>query len=272
MFGLIALLVLALILPNSVSERARGMARETFSPLQGLISSSLDRLRNAGASIRGWGGLPEEKRKIEEENLVLRNRVAELQRMEDENIRLRTLLGFQQRARQNLVAAEVIARDLSGWWRTVRLNRGFADGIALDQAVVNAEGLVGKIISVSESTSDVLLVSDPNCRMSVTIQGQPSHGILSGKGVSVRGHAVCVMDLILKDLPVNKGAEVLTSGLGGVFPKGWRVGYVDTVTMDASGLYQTADVLPAADLNDLQVVFVIRLSPAGSASQGRTGS
>jgi rod shape-determining protein MreC len=261
LFGLIALLVLALVLPNSVSERARGMARETFSPLQGLISSSLDRLRNAGASIRGWGGLPEENRKIAEENLVLHNRVAELQRMEEENIRLRSLLGFQQRSRQQLVASEVIARDLSGWWRTVRLNRGFEDGIALDQAVVNAEGLVGKIISVSERTSDVLLVSDPNCRMSVTIQGQPSHGILAGKGVSVRGHAVCVMDLILKDLPVNKGAEVLTSGLG-VFPKGWRVGYVDSVSMDASGLYQTADVLPAADLNDLQVVFVIRLSPA----------
>lgn len=267
--GLAALLVLALALPDAVSEHAKAGARETLAPLQGLISGTWRRLKNAGASIRGWGGLPEENRKLAETNLILQNRVLELQSLEEENLRLRGLLAFQRRSRQQLIAAEVIARDLSGWWRSVRLDKGERDGVALDQAVVTGDGLVGKVISVSERTSDVLLISDPNCRLSVVVARQTSHGILSGKGVSRRGHAVCEMDLINKDLSVNKGAEVVSSGLGGVFPRGWKVGSVDTVHMDASGLFQKADVIPSADLNNLSVVFVIKLVPAETAAGGR---
>jgi rod shape-determining protein MreC len=267
--GLTALLLLALVLPDSASERAKSAAREALSPMQGLISGTWRRLRNAGASIRGWGGLPEENRKLAETNLILQNRVLELQSLEDENLRLRELLAFQRRSRQQLIAAEVIARDLSGWWRSVRLDKGARDGVALDQAVVTGEGLVGKIISVSERTSDVLLISDPNCRLSVVLARQASHGILAGKGVSRRGHAVCEMDLINKDLPVARGAEVLSSGLGGVFPRGWKVGSVETVAMDASGLFQKADVIPSADLNNLAMVFVIKLTSAEPAPVGR---
>jgi rod shape-determining protein MreC len=261
--ALIALLVAVLILPTPVSRRARGIAAETLAPVQGLISGTIDRFGNASQAIRGWGGLPEENKKLAEENLVLTSRVRELQSLEQENIVLRDQLMFKKRTQQKLLGAEVVARNISGWWRSVRLDKGWRDGVGLDQAVVNADGLVGKIFEVSERTSDVLLISDPNCRLSVFIGGQASHGILSGKGVSRRGHAVCEMTLINKDLPVTKGAEVISSGLGGVFPRGWRVGFVDSVLMDSTGLYQSADIMPSADLNNLQVVFVVLMLPAG---------
>ena len=254
--GLLALLVLALALPDAVSEHAKAGARETLAPLQGLISGTLRRLKNAGASIRGWGGLPEENRKLAETNLILQNRVLELQSLEEENLRLRGLLAFQRRSRQQLIAAEVIARDLSGWWRSVRLDKGERDGVALDQAVVTGDGLVGKVISVSERTSDVLLISDPSCRVSVEVSGLGVFGVLRGKGASRKGHALCEVEFITKDVVIPAGTTVVTSGLGERFPKGVLIGVIEHVETDSSGLFQRADVMPAANLGRLTHVFV----------------
>jgi rod shape-determining protein MreC len=124
-------------------------------------------------------------------------------------------------------------------------------------AVVTPDGLVGKTVDVSLRTADVLLLSDPNCKVSARIARTGTFGLVSGTGPARDGAMLCRMEFINKDVPIRAGDQVLTSGLGGVFPPGLLVGYVDAVDLDESGLYQRADVVPRADLGRLTYVFVV---------------
>ena len=125
---------------------------------------------------------------------------------------------------------------------------------------------VGKTVEVSHHTARVLLLTDPTCKVAAKFPRNGAVGILRGGGVSLTGKAMleilcapdpCRMDFIAKDAPLHRGDEVVTSGLGGVFPAGLTVGYMQSVYMDRSGLYQHADVVPAADMGVLNRVFVL---------------
>jgi rod shape-determining protein MreC len=188
----------------------------------------------------------------------LQAEVRSLKDLEQENQRLREQMAFAQRDRRHLIPCEVIGRDSEGWWQTLRLNKGLAEGLTTNLAVVSVGGLVGKVISASTHSADVLLISDPACRVSAQVLRTGSFGVVSGRGPSWKGQVLSRMEFINKNTPILAGDEVVTSGLGGIFPKGLLIGYVDKVYLDRSGLYQHADVITRADLGSLQYVFVLR--------------
>ena len=117
--------------------------------------------------------------------------------------------------------------------------------------------MASRALSLSAHSADVLLLSDPSCRLSALVPRSDAHGVLFGRRVRRGGQPVYRMEFIDKDADLKVGDEVVTSGLGGLFPGGLLVGYIETVEDDRSGLYQVADVLPAADLGHLRVVFVV---------------
>jgi rod shape-determining protein MreC len=252
-----ALLLLVFNLPESVSSQVKSVLREAVAPLQGALSSFSNKTRESVESVRGIGGAVAENRKMSAELVRLRNEVRRLETLELQNITLREQLRFAQTSARDLIPSEVIARDISGWWQTIRLGKGLVDGVTANRAVVTTDGLVGKTVATSPHTADVLLVSDPGCKVSTQITRTGLFGVLTGQGTSWRGRVVCRMDFINKDTPVLPGDEVVTSGLGGVFPKGLLVGYVDRVEEDESGLYQRAYVVPKADLGGLTYAFVV---------------
>ncbi len=235
----------------------RTAAREGLAPLHGLVTSYSRRVKDAFSAIRGWGGLPDENRRLAEEIVILRNELNGLRSLETENVELRRQLGFARHSPHTLLPAEVIARDIGGWWQTLRIGLGSAAGVEANRAVLTSSGLVGKVAESTLRTSDVLLILDPGCKVSALITRTGSHGILSGKGVSIKGRMHCTLDLVNKDVPVKRGDKIVTSGLGGVFPPGIVIGYVDKVNADKSGLYQRADVLPSVDFGSLNYVFVM---------------
>jgi len=264
-FVLLAGLLGLLNLPLPASRRAKEAVRETLAPLHALVSGAGLRLREAGTTLRGIGGLASENRALQEEILRLRGEVRALQTDAKENAVLRELLGFRRRAGQRLVAAEVIARDSTGWWQTLRIDRGIQDGLTADLAVVTPDGLAGRTVELSDHTADVLLVSDPSCRVAVRIPRTGSNGVLSGTGVRWNGQVVCRIDFINRNHPVRAGDVVVTSGLGGIFPPDLPVGYIETIETDAAGLYLRAEVLPRADISRMRHAFVLavaRESPA----------
>jgi rod shape-determining protein MreC len=250
-------LLAILNLPESISNQVKAAFREAVAPLQSAVAGTARRVTESIGAVRGLGGALTDNQRMTAEIVRLRNEVRDLKALEAENIALREQLGFARRSPQALIPSEVIARDISGWWQTVRLDKGAGDGIQPDQAVVTTEGLVGRTIAVSPRTTDVLLLSDPSCRISAQIARSGSYGVVSGRRANVRGQVLCVMDFISKDAPVLVGDEVVTSGLGDVFPRGLLIGYVDQVVMDRSGLFQQAQVLPKADLGALRYVFVV---------------
>ena len=133
-------------------------------------------------------------------------------------------------------------------------------------AVITPEGLVGKTVAVSRQTARVLLMTDPTCKVAAKFPRNGVFGIVRGGGVSLAGRSMleilcapdpCRMDFIAKDMDIRRGDEVVSSGLGGVFPAGLTVGYIRSSSMDRSGLYQHADIAPAADLGAVNRVFVV---------------
>ncbi|NCC52254.1 MAG: rod shape-determining protein MreC [Spartobacteria bacterium] len=254
---IILVLVALLNLPDAVSGRVKDALREGVAPLQQVFSVFSFRIKEAGTALRGLGGAVRENREMAAELTRLRGYVRHLREVENENIELRNQLLFSRRSERELIPCEVIGRDISGWWHSVRLWNGRADGVETNQAVITSDGLVGKVMDVSAHTSDVLLISDPNCRISVRISRTGSFGISTGRGASLSGEPLCQLDFIDKNSEIRPGDEVTTSGLGGVFPRGLLVGYIENVTQDESGLYQSAHIVPTADLGKLAYVFVV---------------
>lgn len=254
---LAAVLLTVLNLPESVSHRIKSVLREGLAPLQQVVTGVTRKFSESARSIRGIGDLAEQNRLMAAELFHLRNEVRDLKTLAEENLELRRQLDFSRRSPRNLVAGEVIARDISGWWHTIRLNRGTGDGVVADMAVVTLDGLVGKTIHVSSRTADVLLISDPSSRVSARIARTGSFGVVTGTGETGAGRVLCVMEFMNKNVPILEGDEVVTSGLGGVFPKGLLIGYVEKVYRDETGLFQRADVVPRADLGLLTYVFAV---------------
>lgn len=257
LLGVGTMLIIVLNLPMEWSQRLKGAVRELLAPLQGLLSTTGDRVQDAGKTLRGIGDLPAENADLRHEIAQLENTIRELEQLEEENIRLRTQLDFRQRSPQVLLPSEVLSRDISGWWHSIRIAHPRMGEVRENQAVVNSDGLVGRVTSTSPNTVDVLLISDPACRVAVRVGASRAHGLMRGQGLTPGGTVLCRMDLINKNLRISRGDKVVTSGMGGLFPEGLFVGYVDSVEKDASGLFQTAQIRPKVQLGDLRTVFVI---------------
>ncbi len=267
--ALVAAALLLWNLPLPAARRLRGAVREGLAPLHGVVSGFGLRVREAADILRGLGGHAAENRRLSEEVTFLRRRVHELSALELENETLRDLLGFRRAADRPLLAARVIARDAAGWWQTARIDRGTRDGLRPDLAVITSDGLVGRLVETSARTAEVLLISDPNCRVAVRLPRTEAAGVLVGRGVRADGLARCRLDFVHRHLEIRPGDEVVTSGLGGVYPPGLPIGYVERVFTDDQGLYRAADVIPRADLGRLWYVFIVQdaaeVPPEGGA-------
>lgn len=255
--GLGTFILIVLNLPVSTSAALKRAARDLLSPLQSVAVSFSNRLAAARDVLAARGGLPDELSRLRDESVLLRHQLLMFEALQQENMLLRHKLGFKQRTERLPVAAEVLARDISGWWQMIRVDHGGGLAVQPEQAVISSGGLVGKVVDTSRRTAEILLITDPASRVGVRIGEQPVFGILSGQGLSLRGHPVCRLELINKDVRLRQGDAVYTSGLGGVFPPGLRVGHLEDITLDENGLHQSATVIPAANITDLRVVFIL---------------
>jgi rod shape-determining protein MreC len=270
----IGLVVLATMnLPDSASLRVKGVVRDGISPLQGALRGGIREIGEIFRYVRGIGDLAAENRALTEELVYLRGEMRLARELERDNMMLRDLLGFVRRTPEQLVSCEVIGRDGTGWWQTVRLDKGASAGVAEGRAVITADGLIGRTVAVSERTADVLLVSDPSCKVSVRASRSGAFGVMEGLGGKFGEQPACRMDFVANGADLEVGEDVATSGLGGVFPRGLLVGRVSRVERDEAGLYQLAWIDSAADLGSLEYAFVAaREADLARADEGPGGA
>jgi rod shape-determining protein MreC len=264
---LVTLFLVLLNLPSSVSSSLRGFFRDSLAAYQGAVTRTLSGLHQTSSVVGNMADVVRERDSLAREAAALHAQVKGLDIIIRENAELRDLLKFKQRMGFRTVACEVIARDDGcGWWQTIRLDKGREDGIGEGMPVVTPDGIVGRTTEVSAQTCDVLLISDRSFKASVRFEQEGSFGILHGGGVSLRGkHSAGVVfvpepfqtDFVRKDFEIKAGEQVATSGLGGIFPSGLKVGRVVRMSPDETGLYQHAEVVPSADLARLRQVLVI---------------
>lgn len=179
--------------------------------------------------------------------------------LEKENKELKELIGAtKDLSDYESIQATVTIRDPDKWQQIITIDKGSTNGVEKEMAVVTAKGLIGKIKNVSKfsSTVQLLSASDRTNRISAKIQQKNTvFGLIEGYDVEKQ-------TLLFKRIPSNakvkKGQTVVTSGLGGVFPKTLVIGKVEEVEPDEHGLTQTAYIKPQADFNDINHVIVVK--------------
>lgn len=199
------------------------------------------------------------------ENAELKKQVAELESKIAtyheafvENMRLRRLLDFKTSVKAETVAARVIMHDLTGWFQTLMIDKGFKDGITPDMPVVNDEGVIGRILDVSDRHSRVLLITDPGSSVDAVVQRNRVRGILSGKDANG-----CLLKYVRSNLDIQQGDLLISSGKDGVFPKGLRLGVIQASYKDPVDLFQKIEVKPLVRLSALEEVLIIKRGGAG---------
>ncbi|WP_372806245.1 rod shape-determining protein MreC [Pontiella sp.] len=258
----VVLLVVVFVPIPSLTQKGKGAVRDAMAPAERGASSVWQRFAEAIAAIRGIGGAVGKNRELAHELVRIQADLNRLQDAEADNARLRRAFEFRQANSYSMIPCDVISRDISGWWNSVRIGKGRADGIGENRAVISPDGLVGRTKEVSKLTSEVLLVSDPACRVSARIARLKNggYGLVRGAGSTLKGYPRARMEFINKDVEIKVGDEVVTSGLsseGGLFPKGVHIGYVEKVYQDKSGLFQYAEIMPRATVGLLDYVFVV---------------
>lgn len=231
--------------PTAIATRLRMLFVQLATPFV--------RLGDYIPSVKSRRALDQQNRQLREENQNLRQQLHALAETGRENLRLHRLLDLKQRAPLRTVTARVIGRDAGNWWNSLQLDRGATDGLRPNLAVLNADGLVGKIIAVTGGEARVLLLTDPNCKVSALVQDNREPGIVAGQQDDR-----LLMTFVNRQAVIAAGATVVSSGLGGVFPKGVKIGTVATARLHpATGMYQELELKAAVDFRRLEEVLVV---------------
>ncbi|TYR76827.1 rod shape-determining protein MreC [Rossellomorea vietnamensis] len=260
---LVSIIVLVALIGYSVRERDNISWPEQF--VGDIVGFGQSLVSKPVGAVAGFFENVNDLQNTYTENQKLKSRLEELVKLETmvkdlekDNDELREILGKEENLRDfDPIQATVIARNPGQWEDLLVIDKGKVQGVQSNMAVITAQGLIGKVKSVKQFSSTIELLSNknPNNRISALIQGE-ENVIGSIEGYDTERDQLLVKR-IPNDMPVEEGSKVITSGLGGVFPKGLPIGEVKEIESDQYGLTQTAYVEPTADLYHLEHVIVV---------------
>jgi rod shape-determining protein MreC len=258
----ITILALTAVLLLALQQTGRlgtveGLVTLVTAPGQSGLSSLTDRLSKSLTNLRNYRNL---QQRVTELELITQSLIVEnlrLKEVERENQRLREMLAFAEtrpsfELRGGQIIARVIGQNATNFLNVAMIDLGSRHGIRVGMPVVNEQGLVGRIYTVTATTSKVLLITDPSSTVNTILQASRLTGIVNG----VPGSDP-VMGFIPQGTEVGVGEVVLTSGMGGSFPKGIPIGQVVDVRQRDVNVFQEAVVRPTVNFGRLEFVMVV---------------
>ncbi len=256
----IIILVLAVAFVNTPFFKRTRLLRTTKSAASYLIypfkvvgTAAWNGTVHGTSNIFRIRGVDRENERLKQDIEEIKAKLVLAEDLSRENRSLREAIGFRLRyTGSRLVAAEIIGRSSSNWFEVIEINRGFSEKVVPDTAVINDEGLVGRVFESSRFTSKVLLVTDPTSAISVVDAETGDMAIASGNTMG---------PLSIKYMPagadVKVGDRIVTSGMSDIFPKGILVGRVISVSKKDFDIFQKVEVRPAVDFGRLDKIFTV---------------
>lgn len=262
---LVSVIFLVALISFSLRDRQNAtlpeqIIKDTVGFAQGLVAKPTNYITSIFSNIESLLNTYEENKRLKmrlEDFAVLQAKVHDL---ETENASLQELVDKEESLRDyERLHATVIARNPDQWEEKIILNKGSSHGVERNMAVMTARGLIGKVTLVTPFTSEVelLYTNNSNYRVSALVQGEKGdvYGLIEGFEAERN-------ELILKRIDssqkIEVGEKVVSSGLGGIFPKGILIGEVTEITTDDFGLTKMAYVKPAADFSLLEEVIIAK--------------
>lgn len=233
-------------------EAVRGAFTVVTSPVRYLGATISLPFQGLGNVFTNLTSNQETLSDLKAENERLQARNAELEESEQTAKRLQDLLNLQDSYSLQSTGARIISGSNDSWSSTVTINLGSSSGLTVGMPVMASNGVIGQIVECGATSSTVRLINDENSSVSAMVQSTRAQGMLNG---SASGQVT--LDLIATSQTVNVGDVVVTSGLGGVFPKGLPLGKVTNVENTPGSLYLEVTVEPFASTENFEEVLVI---------------
>jgi rod shape-determining protein MreC len=263
-FSLISLQVRQEQAMVSVTRQAILLAMTPFIKVTAMAVGSVSNVWHDYVDLRS---LREENKGLRREAGMLRRRIEQLEEQALETQRLQRLLALREVPQAQSLTARVVGKDATNWFKTILVDRGSLDGVRRNQPVVAPDGLVGRVVEVTPASAKVQLLTDPVSAVGGLVQRMRVTGIVLGNlgaGTRVR-YLPLLADVVVGD-------PVVTSGMGGVFPKGIPIGRIATIERRSGALFQEATLQPAVDLSRLEEVLVLTSPPPGDGFETASGS
>ena len=255
--GVIILITVNVILLSfsSKSQSTFGLGRvglSLVSPFQELVTRSIRFARDIWERYFFLVAVAHENENLKKSLNQFIGKSNQWHEIELANSRLRGLLNFQKAPTNPVVAAEVIGKDPSGWFKTIIIDKGKSDGLHKGLPVVLPIGIVGQVIEAAGHYSKVMLLIDRNSAVDALAQRSRARGIIKGESADQ-----CRFEFVLRKHDVQIGDTVIASGLDGVYPKGLRIGRVSDINQRNSDIFYEITVAPFVDYEKLEEVLVI---------------
>jgi rod shape-determining protein MreC len=248
--------ILLLSLPTRATSRLKLAFGSLFLPLFGLAAATQQLPTDLAGSVLPRRELLRQIDTLRRENAKLLIQSNQFVAIARENDYLRSHFNWPQQTAWQLKLANVVLRDPANWWRTVQIDLGSRDGLRENLPVMTTDGLIGRVASVGLTRSQVILIGDRNCRVSARVENPANDiGVLSAGGPL--DNSLVELTYLASGANLKPGQNVVTSGQGGIFPKGIRIGQIVDAQPVEFGLYTEARVKLWANLGNLEQVWVV---------------
>jgi rod shape-determining protein MreC len=241
--------------PDGPLAKAKDIAVTIVAPIQRGFTAVTRPVGDFFSSVGNIANLKEQNDRLKRELQATQTDARSVPTLEAENIELRRVLDLAKSWRgMDTVAAEVIGKSPSNWNWAVEIGKGSADGIKRNMAVIDPDGLVGKVIQTTRHTSTVLLLIDPEAAAAARLEDEGDIATVRGNG----GNEPLSLEFLPTDAAVEVGDQVVTAGFdGGVFPAGIPVGTVDEVGGEDAAVERSVTIEPSVNFESLQYVTVL---------------
>ncbi len=258
----ILLLTVNLIMLAVTTRRpaASGLGRAMIAfvaPFQELATRAVKTIQDGWWTYFFLVSVSQENQRLLKELGKSHQKIIQQSELELENQRLRELLGFKRSLPAPVIAAEIIGKDPSAWFKTVIIDKGSADGLRRGLPAVSSLGVVGQIIEVAGRQSRLMLIIDRNSGADALVQRTRARGIVKGTS-----RDDCYLDYVLHGDDVKVGDLVVSSGFDGVYPKGLLIGTVTAVDFKGGDFFKEVQITPAVDFDKLEEVLIILEPPS----------
>jgi len=219
--GIASLLLISSLVNPALWSGARQSTSDQMAPVLGVVGEPFQILSDAVGEMTGLTQIRAENAQLKAENAQLKEWYQTALLLQAENQSLRDLLNVIPEPDQSYITSRVIADSGSGFVKTILIEAGTINGVEEGQAVLGSQGMIGRVIEPGEKASRVLLLSDINSHVPVVVEGVNQRAILAG----TNGDHL-ILTHLPEDVLIKKGARIVTSGTGGMFPTGLPIGEV----------------------------------------------
>jgi rod shape-determining protein MreC len=262
-----ALLLLSLLLMfldhrDNHLDAVRNAISAAVYPMRVIVAAPVNLWAWASELSKSKKELQTENSRLRAEKLLTAARLQRLTSLEAENNRLRDFLEARRRVQDEVRVVAIMAVDANPFKHNIVLDLGSTQGVYAEQAIINADGIIGQVMEAGPLTSDAILISDPGYALLVEVNRNGLRTVAYGTGEFGR--------LDLPGLPNNAdiriGDLLVTSGLGGTFPSGYPVAVVDSVTRVPQEAFAEVTATPSAALDQMREVMLIWSAQRGEQS------